>query len=96
MMVKKNVFFSSLHLVEDQPGPTLLELITKRAMSFAKLIESIESLLIESKAFLKFTAGKFLALIASIILLSDRICAVVDLPGLNPFLFVRSDGSRMG
>ena len=38
------------------------------------------------------TAGKFLALIASIILRSVRIFAVVDLPGLNPFCFVRSNG----
>ena len=55
------------------------------------------TLLIESKAFLKstnvITAGKLLALICSIILLSVKISAVVDLPGLNPFWFVRSNGS---
>ena len=45
--------------------------------------------MIESKAFLKstnvITAGKLLALICSIILLSVKISAVVYLPGLNPF-----------
>ena len=66
-------------------------------MPQALRIWSIFLLLIESKDFLNvITAGKFLALMASIILLSVRICAVVDLPGLNPFWFVRSIGSRIG